>query len=179
MTRRVTLAVALATALALAACGDDRGPTPSQSTLTFTEQETENFGFADNAPATKIGNEGPQELSNGDQLTFSSELLDGTRADIGDLEVSCTITRPGDFDNSHLQCAGTATLPHGTLTLARGGRVFGGANPIGSIVGGTGSYAGATGEFTESEENAGRTRYTFRVQVPEQPGGRSGDTKTG
>ena len=46
--------------------------------------------------------------------------------------------------------------------------MFSGENPAGSIVGGTGSYAGATGDFTESEDETGPTRYTFRVQVPER-----------
>lgn len=168
MTPKVTLAVALTAALALAACGGEGEATLGQTTFTFTERATHNFGFADNAPKAEVGDEGPQELSNGDQLTFSSDLLDGARSDVGDLDVSCAITRPGGFDKSHLQCVGTATLPGGALTLARGGRVFGGASSTGSIVGGTGSYAGATGDFTESEEKAGRTQYTFRVQMPEQ-----------
>ena len=168
MTGKVTLAVALTAALTLAACGDEGEPPLSHKAVTFTEQETENFGFADNSPSTKVGDEGPQQLSSGDQLTFSNDLLDDAHKDVGDLEASCTVTRPGGFDDSHLQCAGTATLPGGTLTLARGGRVFSGENPTGSIVGGTGSYAGATGDFTESEDEAGPTRYTFRVQVPER-----------
>jgi hypothetical protein len=168
MRGKVTLAAALTATLTLAACGDEVEPPLSQKTITFTEQETENFGFADNPPTTKVADEGPQHLSNGDQLTFSSDLLGGTRKDVGDREVSCTITRPGGFEDSHLQCAGTATVPGGSLTLARGGRVFSGENRAGSIVGGTGTYAGATGDFTESEEKAGPTRYTFRVQVPER-----------
>ena len=123
MTGKVTLAVALTAALTLAACGDDGEPPLSHRTVTFTEQETENFGFADNPPSTKVGDEGPQQLSGGDQLTFSNDLLDGAHEDVGDLEASCTVTRPGGFDDSHLQCAGTATLPGGTLTLARGALV--------------------------------------------------------
>ncbi len=58
-------------------------------------------------------------------------------------------------------------MPGGELVLARGGRVFGGERPRGSVVWGSGAYAGATGDFTASEEAGGRTMYTFRILTPE------------
>jgi hypothetical protein len=96
MTGKVTLAAALTATLTLAACGDEVEPPLSQKTITFTEQETENFGFADNPPKTKVADEGPQDLSNGDRRLRG--LAPAVR--------------------------GTATVPGGSLTLARGGRVF-------------------------------------------------------
>lgn len=159
----------LTVVLLLAACGDDAKTKLSEKqTLKFTEQQGGDFGFADNPPKTQLGPEGPKKLSSGDQLTFSSEFLDRRERDVGELNVSCSITRPGGFDKSRQQCTGTATLPKGLLTLARGGRVFGGGDTSGAVVGGTGAYAGATGDFTEAEQKSGKTDYTFRIVVPER-----------
>lgn len=168
MRGRITSAVALTMVLGLTACGDDQKPTLTQKTLNFTERSTDNFGFADNAPKTKVGDEGPESLSNGDSFTFSGDLLDASGKDRGELDTTCAVTRPGGFDKSHLHCTGTATVPGGTLTLSRGGRVFAGVDPRGAVLGGSGAYAGATGDFTEGEENAGRTPYTFHIWLPER-----------
>jgi hypothetical protein len=166
--RLLIIAASLTPILGLAACGDDDASTAEvkQRTLTFVERPTDNFSFDDAAPKTKLGEEGPERLSNGDQLTFSSDLLDDARKDAGDLEVVCAVTRPGGFDAAHVQCNGTATLPGGVITLSRGGRVFAGDDPTGSILGGTGACAGATGVFSEAERAGDQSTYTFRVSVP-------------
>jgi hypothetical protein len=163
----LTIAVSLAAVLGFAACGGDDEPGFPEKTLTFTERETDSFGFADSPPKTEMGSEGPREFSNGDQLTFSSDLLDDSARDIGDLDVTCSVTRPGGFQDSHETCQGTATLPDGTLALTRGGRVFGESDGRGAVVGGTAGYAGATGAFVESEESDGRTEYTIDLVLPE------------
>lgn len=168
MRRTTLIATALAMALGPAGCGDGQAPELPDKTLRFTERQTENFGFVDAAPKTKLGAEGPESLSNGDHTTFSSDLLDDAGKDAGDMDISCAVTRPGGFDRSHQQCTGTATLPGGTLTLGRGGRVFGGASPAGAILGGSGAYEGATGAFTEAAERSGRTPYTFHIWLPEK-----------
>ena len=165
--RSTTIAVLLTAALGLAACGSDDEPSFSETTLKFTERETDSFGFTDAPPKTEMSGEGPSEFSNGDQLTFSSDLLDGSGKDIGDLDVACTVTRPGRFQDSHENCQGTATLPDGTLALSRGGRVFGESDARGAVLGGTAGYAGATGAFSESEESEGRTAYTIELLLPE------------
>lgn len=167
--RSHTMIAASTVALALAACGDDTETKLSKrQTLRFTEQQGGTFGFADNPPKTQLGPEGPKKLSSGDQVTFSSEFLDRAGKDVGELDVSCSVTRPGGFDKSRQQCVGTATLPDGVLTPARGGGVFAGDSRSGAIVGGTGAYAGATGQFTEAEVKGGKTDYTFRIVVPER-----------
>lgn len=167
--KSLAMIATLTVALGLTACGDDTETKLSErQTLKFTEQQGGDFGFADNPPKTQLGPEGPEKLSSSDQITFSSELLDRAGKDIGELDVSCSVTRPGGFEKSRQQCAGTATLPKGVLTLARGGDVFSGASTSGSIVGGSGAYAGATGDFTEAEDKGGKTDYTFRIVVPEE-----------
>ena len=166
MRGRIIITAGLTLALGLSACGDEQKPALTQKTLAFTERPTDNFGFADVAPRTKLGEQGPQSLSNADTITFSSDLLDASGKDRGDLDIACAVTRPGGFDKSHLQCNGTATLVGGTLTLSRGGRVFGGASASGAIVGGSGAYDGATGEFSEGEESNDRTPYTFHLWLP-------------
>ena len=118
--RSLTTAFSLAAVLGLAACGGDDEPSFSERTLKFTERETDNFGFTDSPPKTEMGSEGPRGFSNGDQLTFSSDLLDRSARDVGDLDVTCTVTRPGGFQDSHQNCQGTATLPGGNIALARG-----------------------------------------------------------
>jgi hypothetical protein len=165
--RSLTTALSLAAVLGLAACGGDDEPSFSERTLKFTERGTDNFGFTDSPPKTEMGREGPREFSNGDQLTFSSDLLDRPARDVGDLDVTCTVTRPGGFQDSHQNCQGTATLPGGSIALARGGRVFGGGDASGAVVGGTADYAGATGVFSETEQSEGRTQYTIDLVLPQ------------
>jgi hypothetical protein len=163
----LTVATALTMAVVVAACGDDGDSQLSEQTVEFTEQQSEDFGFADNPPEAEVGPQGPDEFSTGDAVSFSGELLDDGGENIGDIDITCTVTRPGPFDESHQQCAATATLADGTLVLSRGGLVFGAETPEGAVTGGTGAYSGATGDFTEVEQGEGLTRYSLEIQVPE------------
>jgi hypothetical protein len=165
--RLLAVAAALTLTVFLTACGDDDDSTFAKQTVRFTEQESKDFGFADNPPEAKLGPEGPEEFSTGDAVSFSGELLDDSGAAIGGIDITCTVTRPGRFDQSHQQCTATATLADGTLVLSRGGIVFGADSPEGAVIGGTGAYAGAIGEFTETEEAEGTTRYDLEIQIPE------------
>ena len=103
--RKRVLAGALALAVAgfgVAACGSDDATKLTQKTLTFTEQDTDDFAFVDNPPKTKLGEQGPEKLSNGDQLAFRSNLLDGAKKRVGTLDATCLITGAGDgsFDKA-------------------------------------------------------------------------------
>jgi hypothetical protein len=173
MTYRALVVASAATVLAVlvAGCGGRGGATLSKHTLTFTErQNDDSFSFVDNPPRSRSTGDEPK-LSNGDQLTFTAAMLDGTGKDVGELDVSCTVTATtsGSFDDSHAQCVGTADVPGGSLTLAVGGNAFGAGTTRGAVVGGTGAYAGATETFTSSDE-AGSDRPsldTFRLFVPQ------------
>jgi hypothetical protein len=156
--------------LSLAACGGGGNTELSEKTLTFTERDTDLFSFFDNPPKTMVRPDGPERLSSGDQLTFASDLLDASKRDVGDLDVTCTFTRPGGFDHSSAVCTGVMTIPGGSLTASVGGKAFAqGAQEDGTtkgaILGGTGEYAGATGAFTSEGEPS---RDTIRLVLPEK-----------
>jgi hypothetical protein len=174
MTDRVLVAATVVGLLATFAtgCGTNGKVTLQKQTLSFTErQNDDSFSFADNPPKSSPSNSDEPTLSNGDQITFTSDLIDGSGQDAGDLDATCTVTATttGSFDDSRAQCVGTATIPDGTLTLTVGGKAFGAGTTRGAVVGGTGAYAGATGSFTSSDESGTDkpSRDTFQLFIPQ------------
>ena len=158
MTDQVLVAATAAVLLAalVAGCGGG-GVTLQKQTLSFTEkQNDDSSSFADNPPKSSRSNGNEPTLSNGDQLTFTADMIDASGKDVGDLDATCTVTATttGSFDDSRAQCLGTATIPGGTLTLS---------------VGGTGDYAGATGSFTSSDESGTDkpSQDTFQLFIPQ------------
>jgi hypothetical protein len=167
--RLATIALVAATALLVSACGGDNDVKFEKKTLTFTERDTDEFGFLDAAPRTKVGHAGPEKLSNADQFTFASDVIDASKKDVGDLDVSCIATRgTGRFETSSAVCTGVMTIPGGSLTLSVGGKPFReGAATRGAVVGGSGEYAGATGSFTSTQSGENRpSKDTITVFVP-------------
>ena len=173
MTNRVLVAATAAVLLAalVAGCGGG-GVTLQKQTLSFTEkQNDDSSSFADNPPKSPPANRDEPKLSNGDQITFTADMIDGSGKDVGDLDATCTVTATttGSFDDSRAQCVGTATIPGGTLTLTVGGTAFGAGTTRGAIVGGTGHYEGATGSFTSSDESGTDkpSQDTFKLFIPQ------------
>jgi hypothetical protein len=72
------------------------------------------------------------------------------------------------LDSSSAVCTLVMTVPGGSLTASVGGKPFAmqGGNTSWSIVGGTGDYAGATGDFITSKGEANVA--TVHVFVPEK-----------
>lgn len=157
----VTAGAALAIAMGLSAC--DKGL--KEKTLHYNEKEAMNFGFVDNPPKAKVSQQGPDMLTDGDIISFSSDLTDGSGKDVGDLDATCVDTRKGRFDQASVSCHGTITLPKGQLFVTVGGPgVLRPGTTKGAVVGGTGDYAGATGTFvSEGEQNA---KDTFKLFIP-------------
>src|SRR6266540_3257010 len=125
MTHRVLVAAAAVLLAALVAGCGGGGATFRKQTLSFTEkQNDDSFSFADNPPKSSPSNGDEPKLSNGDQITFTADMIDGSGKDVGDLDATCTVTATttGSFDDSRAQCLGTADVPGGTLTLTVGGR---------------------------------------------------------
>ncbi len=168
--RKRVIAGALALAVAgfgVAACGSDDDATKlTQKTLTFTEQDTDDFAFVDNAPKTTLGEQGPEKLSNGDQLAFRSNLLDGAKKRVGTLDATCLITGAGDgtFEGASSTCHGTMTVPGGQLFVSVGGKPFASDTTTGAISGGTGTYEGASGSFTSVGEEDSKD--TIHIWIP-------------
>jgi len=97
--------------------------------------------------------------SPGDILVFDQPLLNEHHQAIGNNSGSCIRTRVGHS----FQCQWTLTLEDGSIQVA--GREFEqGASAI-SIVGGTGKYAGISGEMTSVNNNDGTFTQTLRYRL--------------
>src|SRR6266498_3539140 len=171
MTHRVLVAAAAVVLAALVAgCGGGGATFRKHKPGTTEKQNDDSFSFADNPPKSSPSNGHEPKLSNGDQITFTSDMIDGSGKDEGDLDATCTVTATttGSFDDSRAQCLGTADVPGGTLTLTVGGKAFGAGTTRGAIVGGTGDYAGATGSFSSSDESGTDkpSQDTFKLFIP-------------
>ena len=92
----------------------------------------------------------------GDILVFDQPLLDAHQQNIGNNSGSCLRTRVGHS----FQCQWTLTLDNGSIQVA--GREFDQGTSIISIVGGTGSYAGITGDMESVNNNDGTFTQTLR-----------------
>lgn len=91
----------------------------------------------------------------GDRLVFDQPLLDVQYKKIGNNSGSCIRTRVGHS----FQCQWTLTLEDGSIQVA--GREFDqGASAI-SIVGGTGNYAGISGEMQSVNNEDGTFTQTL------------------
>jgi len=151
-------------ALGLSACGSDNF---KEKTLTFTEKDTNNFGFNDAPPTAKIGREGPDKLTPSDVLAFSGDLLDSSKKKVGEINIECIDVRPGTFNTANAQCSATAVVPGGALALNYGGKL-GTRVTSGEITGGSGDYKGAGGTFESKSGGGPSSKDTYNVQIPQK-----------
>jgi len=162
---RVAAGATIALSMALAACGGG-GPKLEVQTLRLTEGAERASNFIDNPPKTKRVQGAPEQASLGDEFVFEYPIVDASRKDIGNLAVTCTITRAAQIDLASTQCVGTATLPGGSLAVTTAGRA--GPTIRGAIVGGTGKYEGASGSFTTVRTSQAGAKDVFHVFLPKQ-----------
>ena len=92
----------------------------------------------------------------GDILVFDQPLLDEDMIEIGNNSGTCIRTRVGHS----FQCQWTLTLENGTIQVA--GREFDQGTSAISITGGTGGYAGISGEMTSVNNSDGTFTQTLR-----------------
>jgi hypothetical protein len=154
----------LGVAAVFAGCG---GTDFKEKTLRLTESSGGTFSFVDNPPKTRQGKEGPEKVSNGDVLSFSTPVLDG-RKPVGDIDATCTVTNAGKgrFEQAISACTAVVSLTGGSMTLSAGGKVFAGT-VRGAIVGGTGDYPRASGDFTSTSGPNDTSKDVFHYFVPD------------
>lgn len=115
------------------------------------ELVTRDFGFkfVDVAPRARGENQPP---GMGDQYMINAKVFDRSGRRMGSFDAECTTTRGGR--RGAAICTGAWTLRDGEIhAIARLGTSD---DPTGSIVGGTGEYAGARGTF-ESVDRPGQS----------------------
>ena len=163
----VTALLASVAMTALTACGDsDGGGKLEKKSFKITERQgDDDFSFSDNPPKTKLGDQGPEKLSPGDQIGFRSDLIRAGK-DVGDLFAQCTVISGESFMDAGGHCTGVYQLAEGSLSGQVGGKpLFGGETTTGIITGGTGDYLGASGMFS-SPNNPDETVTTVTIYVP-------------
>ena len=106
--------------------------------------------------AAKFMDLGDSGDSAGDILTFDQPLLDEQGNHIGNNSGTCIRTRVGHS----LQCQWTLTLENGSIQVA--GREFDKGTSHIAIVGGTGNYAGISGQMESVNNEDGTFTQTLR-----------------
>jgi hypothetical protein len=132
--------------LGVAACSQEL----PQTLITLADARTD--------PARVIDMGEPGD-SAGDMLVFDQPLLDGDMEIIGNNSGTCIRTRVGHS----LQCQWTLTFENGSIQVA--GREFDQGTSVIGITGGTGSYAGISGEMTSVNNNDGTFTQTLRYRL--------------
>ncbi len=134
------------TLLGVAACSQEL----PQTLTTIADARTD--------PAQVIDRGEPGD-SAGDMLVFDQPLLDEDMEIIGNNSGTCIRTRVGHS----LQCQWTLTFDNGSIQVA--GKEFDQGTSVISITGGTGSYAGISGEMTSVNNNDGTFTQTLRYRI--------------
>lgn len=145
------LLTAIAALALLAGCGSDETAGDEQ-TLTFTEGKGE---------FTPIGNTSERSTQPGGGFVLAIPLEDDSGSAAGELHAVCIATKEDTGNALPGTCSGTADLPDGQLAINVGGEV--GESASGSIVGGSGDYAGATGTFESTSGNPSTDTFTFTL----------------
>ena len=92
-------------------------------------------------------------------------MVDAACSDIGDADGTCVVTRSGTVTQASVTCQSTNTLRKGQLFTAMGGPGAVNASTVrGSVVGGTGEYAGAIGTFIAQGRRTAKV--TFKLFLP-------------
>ena len=138
--------VPITTLLALTACS---AQTP-ETLLTFADART--------LPA-HVTDTGEAGDSVGDILTFDQPLLDADMNAIGNNSGFCIRTRVAHS----FQCQWTLTFDNGSIQVA--GREFDQDASTISIVGGTGDFAGITGDMESTNTGEGLFRQVLRYRL--------------
>jgi hypothetical protein len=147
---RYTRSVKVATACILVFGLNGCALQTQQTMVTIADARVDKAHFID------IGQSGD---SVGDVLTFDQPLLDENMNPVGNNSGVCIRTQVGHS----FQCQWTLTLDGGTIQVA--GREFDQGISHISIVGGTGKYAGISGEMQSVNNKNGTFTQTLRYRI--------------
>ena len=156
MVRKVTLLAVLASLVAAA-------PAVAQ-TQTLTVTETARGGttdVVDHPPKSPRGGT-DRRLSKDDTLVITNPLRDTSNRPIGRVRATCAITKAGGFDKAAADCLGVFEMKAGKLyvTLPLD---FASTTANGTVLGGTGAYAGLRGTWTSVQHRDGSATDTFTL----------------
>ena len=150
--RIVVLALAVVAALvALAGCGSSKSHGAEGTVKLF-----EPGGHGE--MTTPFGKFNGKSFTPGTGIVVANQLQNSEKKTVGELNAVCTATQPAE--NGVLlsgTCSGTATVPGGSFALNVGGKGAIGSTVSGAIVGGTGKYNGAVGNFSSVAKGGGET----------------------
>lgn len=156
MVWKVTVLAVLASVVAAA-------PAAAQS-QTLTVKETARGGttdVVDHPPRSPRGGVN-RRLSKDDTLVITNPLRDTSNRPVGRVRATCAITKAGGFDKAAADCLGVFSMKAGKLyvTLPLD---FSATTTNGTVLGGTGAYAGLRGTWTSVQHADGSATDTFRL----------------
>jgi hypothetical protein len=133
-------------------------------TQTQTVKETARGGttdVVDHPPKSPKGGT-ERRLSKDDTLVITNPLRDTSNRPIGRVRVTCAVTKAGSFDKAAADCLGVFQMKAGkiyvTLPLD-----FASSTTNGTVLGGTGAYAGLRGTWTSVQHQDGSATDTFTL----------------
>ncbi len=163
--RQIRIAVlavgAVAALVALAGCGSSKTH-GAKGTLKFTNPGNSNS-------TVPIGKATAKGLPPGSGIATSNPLQNPEKKTVGEINAVCIATQASN-ESIDGTCTATAIVPGGSFALNAGGKGIGGGNGVsGSIIGGTGKYNGALGNFSSkpmSNVKGGPKEVTFNYILP-------------
>lgn len=122
-------------------------------------QAKDSFTVIEHADSDTLADLGDEGDSIGDTLSFSNELYDDTDSNVvGSSDGSCTRTKPGKT----WHCTWTNTLQDGSIVVS--GPFYDSGDSTLAITGGTGDYAGASGEMDlKARDGGAKYEFTFSI----------------
>ena len=160
MRRKVLLTIfALTAAVLVVVVPSGNAQLPGPTTLTlFEPEDSGTFKILDNKPKSPVKNPESRKyrFSVGDQVLFSSPLLDGPGGStVATQYVKATVVKGKSFANAKLMAEAVYEFKDGSQITLAGLFSFANPNVRVAVTGGTGTYDGVTGSLASSEVSGG------------------------